>query len=610
MFLDNNFSINQKKAIDHFNGPMIVVAGPGSGKTTVIGNRVVELINKGVKEDEILVITFTKNSADDMKNRFFSIANIDETKVNFSTFHKLFFLVLRSFSKYKNINILNDNFKLELIKKIFQENSFFCDEESLADFQSEVTLLKSKCSRDTEDIKYYFSKDFFSAVYIKYEEFKKENNYIDFDDMIYLAYYELLENEKLLKFWQEKYSYVLIDEFQDINEIQYKGIKLLYNKNNFFIVGDDDQSIYSFRGASPKFFMDFKQDFPNACEIHLDVNYRSTEQIISLTNAIIIDNNKRLDKNIVGTSRSGKNPVILTSLSTFDENRFIAKKIDTLVQNGVEVTEIAVLYRTNMQGQGIVDALMDYNLPFVIKDGFRSIYNHFIFKDFIAYYNAASNIDYNKNIFRIINKPNRYLGKALLEDMDKLEGNILNNILYKSNLPEWRLESTKELMYHLKNISNKKPCDAFKYFCNVINYEEYLLEVASQRKTRASEYFKVLQELKDDMERFESFAEYFDHIEKLEMEILKNKDNLEGIILSTLHSTKGLEFDTVFIAGVNEGIIPYDKGIKEGNIEEERRLFYVGLTRAKNNLFISMISNKNDKSIEMSTFIKKLIKRK
>ncbi len=605
----SKFSKNQLDAIMHKNGPMMVVSGPGSGKTTVIANRVANLVKMGVLEDEILVITFTKNSADDMNQRYLSITNSSYTKVKFCTFHKFFYLILRSFSKFSNLKLLYDNEKNNCIKKIFKNLGLPFDDEILSNFESEMTLLKAKCSKDNEVLEDFFSNRNFAKVYEQYELYKGENSYIDFDDMIYLAYYELIENQNLLKFWKEKFKYVLIDEFQDINEIQYNAVKLILQNDNFFVVGDDDQSIYSFRGSSPKFLIQFKKDFENVQEVHLDINYRSTDQIISLTNVIIKDNIERLEKNIKGTGVSSKNPVILSSKNPIEESRFIARKISELHEKGHDYDDIAVLFRTNMQGRSIVDALMDFNIPFIVRDSFLSIHKHFIFKDFINYINFAkdnSNVECGK---AIINKPNRFIARTLLDEMSKLEGSIVDNILYKSNLPEWRLQRVHELKFHINSLKNKNPFDAFKYFCNVIDYEEYLVEYASNRKVNVTEYFDVLEELKDEMKRFETFEEYFQYIQDVEEQMSENKDNMKGVVLSTLHSSKGLEFNTVFIASVVDGIIPYEKSVSEGNIEEERRLFYVGLTRAKRNLFISTVLEKNDKKTEVSLFLKKLIKK-
>ncbi len=605
----SKFSVNQKKAILHKEGPMMVVSGPGSGKTTVIANRVKKLVQNNVLENDILVITFTKNSADDMTQRYLNLVDSSYTKVTFCTFHKFFYLILRSLPKYSDIKLLYDNEKNNCIKKIFKKLKVTADDEVLNNFESEVTLLKSKASKNNEILIDFFSNRSFASVYEEYEKFKKENNYIDFDDMIYLAYYELLENQNLLEFWKQRFEYVLIDEFQDINEIQYKAIKLILQNDNFFVVGDDDQSIYSFRGSSPRFLIQFKKDFENVKEVHLDINYRSTEQIISLTNVIIKENVERLEKDIKGVGRKGKNPVILSSKNPIEESRFIAKKIQSLREEGCDYEDIAVLFRTNIQARSIVDALIDYNIPFVVKDGFLSIHKHFIFKDFVNYINFAKD---NSNVLcgkAIINKPNRYISRTLVDEMSKHSGSIVDNIIHKSNLPEWRLEKINELKFHIKALENKNPFDAFKYFCNVIDYEEYLIEYATQRKTKVSEYFDVLEELKDEMKRFETFEEYFKYVEDIEEQMIKNKNNIKGVLLSTLHSSKGLEFDTVFIASVVDGIIPYEKSVSENNLEEERRLFYVGLTRAKNNLFISTVLEKNEKKTEVSSFLKKLIKK-
>ncbi|MFV0441503.1 MAG: ATP-dependent helicase [Lachnospirales bacterium] len=608
MSLVSNFNESQIKAILHKEGAMVVVAGPGSGKTTVITNRVVKLIDDGIDESRILVISFTKSSAQDMKNRFLYLVEKAHTDVTFATFHRLFYMVLRSNPKYKNAELLNEIEKEKSIREICVNNKIYFEKDTLSEFLKEYTLLKSKCYKENEKVEYFFSKNEFYKIYCFYESFKKENGYIDFDDMISLAYYELLENKEFRKLWQSKYDYVLIDEFQDINEVQYKSVRLILNHDNFFIVGDDDQSIYGFRGSNPSFLLDFKSDYPKAKSIALSTNYRSTNNIINFTNKVIKENENRLDKDIVGVRDGDVGLSLLSSETVFDESRFIAKKILKLHEKGVSYEEIAVLFRINMQASVLVETFLEFNIPFIVKDGFYNIHKHFIFRDFIAYINLANDPNNKEQARLIVNRPNRFISKILVEQMCKADGSFVENIIKLSGLPEWRLKRIFEFKAHLVNIKNKAPYDAFKYFLNVIGYDEFLVEYAENRKVNLKEYYKIIDELKEEMKRHTTFEDYFKHIEEVETYLQENKENLTGVTLATLHSAKGLEFDSVFLISAVEGLIPYERDSHKYDLEEERRLFYVGLTRAKNKLFVSIIKEKNDEKAEMSRFMKNIIK--
>lgn len=606
---------NQKIASMHNKGAMMVLSGPGSGKTTVITHRVKNLIEEyNVNPKDILVITFTKAAAEEMKNRFLIFSNYNQ--VSFGTFHSYFFRIIRNIYNYSLDDILQETEKINIIKKIIYELkvNFDNEEEFLQNIINEISLLKNELINPENFESESTNSNVFKEIYFEYERQKEYSKKIDFDDMLIKCYEILKKDISVRKFWQDRYKYILIDEFQDINRVQYESIKLLINKEeNIFIVGDDDQSIYGFRGSSPEFLLEFPNNFKSTKKVVLDINYRSTEQIIKLCNIVINQNKKRYHKNIKGIGVKYKAPILIRSYDANEEARRIIDKINKLKQN-IKLEEIAIIYRTNIQARAIIESLMDQNIEYQVKDKVPSIYEHFIVKDIICYLRLALDKLDNECFTKIANKPKRYLNKILINESVQSCGSTSSALEYiycNKNIKSWQLEKINELLFHLGQIKNKNTYDAIKYILNVVGYREYLEEYAQFKKINCSGLFEIADEFLDSSKEHTNIAEFLTHIENISEELnykIKQNKNNKGVVLTTMHSAKGLEFEAVFVIGCIEGIIPHEKSKSNLQIEEERRLFYVALTRAKKILYISILKTKHETAVKPSRFLNKLIK--
>ena len=612
-----NLTLNdsQYKAIIHNKGPMIVLSGPGSGKTTVITYRIKNLIeNLGVNPNKILVITFTKAASEEMKERFNNICN-KSYNVSFNTFHSYFFRIIRDYYKYDLYNILDDNEKVNIIKKIINDNNIFFDnqEEFIQAIISEISLLKNELINYKLFNSKYINSSTFTLIYEQYEKIKSEQRKIDFDDMLIQCYHLLKQNDAIRNIWINKYDYILIDEYQDANKVQYECIKMLVSlERNIFVVGDDDQSIYGFRGSSPKFLHKFYKDFKGSKKVVLNVNYRSTEQIINLCNKVIVENSNRFEKNIIGTNKKDKSPILLRSYDVSEEAKKIVEKIKRLKSN-YPLEEIAIIYRTNLQARAIVETLKDYNIEYQLKDNITNIYEHFIAKDIIAYLKLSIDKLDNESFFFFSNKPKRFLNKDMLKDAIEIcqnKSSALEYLYCKVDLKSWQIENVNELLFHLGNIKNKTAYDAVRYIIKIVGYENYIDDYANFKNIGIKGLTEIINEILESTKGFNNIQDYLNHIDNMKQEVLKKKknNNQKGVVLTTMHSAKGLEFETVFVISCIEGIIPHERSKNSLEIEEERRLFYVALTRAKTLLYISIIETKYEIKVLPSRFLKNLIK--
>ena len=603
-----NLNQGQQIAATHTLGPMMVLAGPGSGKTTVITYRIKNLIEQGVDPSDILVITFSKAAAINMQDRYKSISHIPG--VTFSTFHALFFRILKAHTDLNLDNLLGENETEKLIKRFLTELGAENDSDTISNVMLEMSLVNN----DILDIVHYNSMaiqtEDFRRMVAMYKEYKQDHNKIDFDDMLTKCYDILQDNPTILSIWQNKYKYIMIDEFQDISKIQYNIVKLLCKKHkNLYIVGDDDQSIYSFRGARPNFLLNFEKDYTNVKKALLNINYRSTDPIIKLSNAVIKHNQIRYLKDIQGTNKQGKSPVLVKINNSDVEASYIAKKINELSKSGMKLDQICVIYRTNIQNRAIVDAFSVENIPYILKDHTPSIYEHFVAKDILAYMQLAVNPKNNQALTRIINKPKRYVSKGTLSLLSG-EPFLLKSLLFSNHLQHWQKRPIEDLHYHLDVIKEAKPTKAIKYIRKIVGYDSYIKEYAAFRKTNPSGMMEVLGEITEATKKFENLQEYLDYVEDLKQNIKDKIDqnNKYGVHLSTMHGVKGLEYKAVFVISCVETLIPHGKSQTDEEIEEERRLFYVAITRAKELLYLSIIENRHEQEVKPTRFLNDLIK--
>lgn len=598
----------QKKAIEHDRGPMLVLAGPGSGKTLVITRRTQWLIEKaGVAPGNILVVTFTRAAAGEMRSRFDRLMGGRHLPVSFGTFHAVFFTILKYAYQYKVENILMENEKYDILRDIVHRIDVEMDDEK--DFLMNIAGDISRVKGDMMSLEHFYSvncsKDVFDEIYNEYNKKLKRMRRIDYDDMLLQTWQLFKERPDILLAWQKKYRYILIDEFQDINRIQYEIIRLLAKpENNLFVVGDDDQSIYRFRGAKPEILLGFTKDYPEAKLTILNKNYRSTGAIVNRAAQLINHNEQRYKKDFKAFREKGEEVLVKAFVKPADQYLKMIREIVGLHEKiGVPWEEIAVIFRTNLQMAGLVEQLMMYNVPFVMKDSVPNIYEHWIAKDIFSYMNLAFGGNRREDYLRIINRPNRYISRAYLDE-DPV--NLSNLKDYYEN-KEWMLERIEQLEYDLYMLSSMGPYPAIQYIRHSIGYDAYLKEYADYRGIKAEDLLEVLDDLMDKSHAHRTWEEWFQAIsqysETLKLRARQKFEESEGIRLLTMHGAKGLEYDVVYIPDANDGMTPHKKALTASELEEERRMFYVAMTRAKNDLRVYFTRERYGKQAEMSPFV-------
>ncbi len=608
---------NQESAVNHIDGPCMVLAGPGSGKTRVITYRIANMVvNKNIRPSSILAISFTKASSVEMKNRALSLSNdYRMNKVTYGTFHSVFFRILRYFENYSLDSIFDEKSKRLVLRGILKslnvENAD--DDETIGQVINEISYVKNELMDRIDFESEILSSDEFTKVYNLYEEHKNTINKIDFDDMLIKTYYLLKNNKPALDRIRNAYKYILVDEFQDINKVQFEVLKLIANPiNNIFVVGDEDQSIYGFRGSRPDFLLQFESYFENTKKVLLDINYRSKNEIVDVANRLIEKNENRYEKVIMCDQGKGATVNYVSPEDSEEEATFIAKDIlEEMKKEYTEYTDFAVIYRTNIQSRALVDIFMDMRIPFVVKDSVITIYDHWASQDILAYLRIALNAKSNKDWVRIINKPFRYISKDNV-NLVKEESDFINALINKCDLHPKQIKTINDLEIDLSYLKTLNPKNAISYIRSSLDYDRYILDYCSNRKIKTNGLIEILNELESSAMNFKTIQEYMEHIERVKSELIENKNNKnsDGVIFTTMHSAKGLEFKNVYIIGANEGTIPHEKSYDIGDdekkteqIEEERRLMYVAITRAEESLYISSPSSKYGKKVSKSRFI-------
>lgn len=601
------FNKGQLAAISHFKGPALVLAGPGSGKTTVIVKRIEYLIReRGVAPSNILVITFTRAAAIEMRDRFRE--NIKNAPVYFGTFHSFFFTVLKYAYHYDSSSILKNDTKRQIFKSLYYRERLDLEQEEdfLRKMEEEISRVKSEGILPENYYPVCTSAEIFRRFYNGYERELHGKGMLDFDDMMIYCHELFLKREDILGQWRRQYPYILIDEFQDICRLQYEIIKLLAAPNyNLFAVGDDDQSIYGFRGSKPELMLNFEKDFKGTKRLLLDVNYRCDDNIRFLAGNVIKHNKHRFPKKII----ANKPPVypvnIVKCKNVAKENQYVLKKIRQYLGNGIRLEEMAVIFRTNTQPAALVGRLMEENIPFVMKDRLPNIFEHWIAKDLKAYISIALGSKSRKDYLRIINRPKRYIAHAAFDgmsrevDLDEVED------FYSDK--KWMLERIENFRYDLAFLHDLSPYAGISYIRRGIAYDDFIKEYAMERGIDEDELFQTLEEIMESAKDRKTYAEWFDYMEdykrQLEEENKKRDVEREGISLVTMHSSKGLEYEVVFLIDANESIMPFHKAVLNEDIEEERRLFYVAVTRARTYLNILHTEERFHKKLSVSRFL-------
>lgn len=597
----------QQKAVCHETGPMLVLAGPGSGKTTVLLCRISRLLERGLaKPQEILALTFSKAAAEEMKSRFENLNGA--SGVSFGTFHSIFFRILRSRYGWNVEQIFQEEERRNILRNSIEAEKWDIPdlEEYISQFFSQLSLMNSELEQPNRFTPVGMPVEEFRKLYRAYEGYKERHEKLDFDDMLTQCYQLLREDVAVREYWQRKYKFILVDEFQDVNQAQFACLQILAEKHqNLFVVGDDDQSIYAFRGARPDFLLHFPTLYPAAKKVTLNTNYRSTERIVNLAERVIGNNEVRFVKNMKGIGEAGDKVTFFLAEDAAKEAAHIAEKIGRLLDEGVPLTEIAVIYRTNLQGGAFARELYKRGIPYDLRDNSGNVYEHWVAKDLLAYLLLAENEESDSALRRILNKPKRYIGKDLLAEAEAMPYTLLRSFFVCPSLKGWQEENLENLRIDLNQIRKRTPYDALKYIRKVIGYDEYLEEFAAYRRTSA----QVLQEIADEiMETAKDCADVRSFREQLERLSLQMKEQSRkkgqkrnGVALMTMHGAKGLEFRAVFLPSLVEGIVPHEKGMD--TVAEERRLFYVAMTRASEKLCLSAILQRYEKERKPSRFL-------
>lgn len=606
-----NFNENQIKAVSHKKGPAMVLAGPGSGKTTIITHRIKNLIESGVPPEKILVVTFTKAAAIHMQKKFFHIMQGENWirgsyPVSFGTFHSVFFKILKLTNNYRGENILGEREKFQILREIVLRKKIEASNmnDFLQNIASEISKVKSNMT-DTDSIEpQCCNQEIFQYVFEEYEKVLSYEQKIDFDDMLLKCHQLFQEKLKILERWQQIFEYILIDEFQDINYVQYEIIKMLAcPQNNLFVVGDDDQSIYGFRGACPELMFQFEKDFLGYEKIILNRNYRSSKKIVEISERLICNNSHRYEKNMQTDFVGEVEPEVKLFKTQFEELEYVVQKIRQLKCEGVAESEIAILVRNNSQIPEIRKFLYNREIPVNGEKKKNYIYESIIAKDIISYVKAALNyqsmdIRENQELIYILNKPVRYISRHILaqENMNfyKLRQVYGQSLEIKKNI--------EKLEFDLQMLSKLKPAAAVLYIEKGIGYENYLTDYAKEKHIKSTVLRKQLEEIKNDCCQYDTLQSWMKGIAETDEENIE-ADNIK---IMTMHSAKGLEFEAVFIVDVNQGIIPTSKAVRNRDYEEERRVFYVAVTRAKKILGVYAVTENLGCRVEPSMFLSEM----
>ena len=609
----------QDEAIKHGNGPCMVLAPPGSGKTLIVTERTRYLIEEsGVRPDQILVITFTRYAAREMKERFERLTAGKNYPVTFGTFHSIFYGILKCAYGIGANNLMSEKESSVLLQEVLDQTDIEStpevedEEELVRELLREVGMVKNGLYHLKDFYSKYLTQDEFAEVFRSYEHQKKERKKFDFDDMLVQCYALFRKKPEILQGWQKRFQYILIDEFQDINRVQYEVIRMLAApRYNLFVVGDDDQSIYGFRGAKPELMLYMKQEFPSLRTISLTVNYRSTEFITGAAARVILHNDTRFYKRVQSFRGRGQNVHVQEVLDEQEEAQYVTEEIQKKLDQGIKPGEIAVLFRAAVQARMISEILSEHRIPFEMRDYVTNFYRHFIVKDMMAYLQLAAGKRDRSLFLTICNRPLRYLARNSMENRQVNFEDLRKFYCDK----DWMLDIIDQFDVDVRMMKNMAPYAAIQYIRKKIGYDDFLKEYAEKHQISWKKLMDVMAELEERSKNFKSYDEWEIHIAKYTQELEEQQakarkirgERENKVQLMTIHSAKGLEFKDVFVIHANEGEIPHQKAEKKDEIEEERRLFYVALTRAKNNLCISYITQKNGNSIKPSRFVEELL---
>ncbi len=585
----------QKEAVLYNEGPLLILAGAGSGKTKVLTTKIAYLISeKDVSPYNILAITFTNKAAKEMKERINALVGSLSKNIQISTFHSFGLKLLRENYKYlgyeSNFSIMDSDDSLTIVKKILKNMGLDPKIYNPKAIRNKISSCKNELITPDAYTKFVVSEfeEVVHKVFTKYEQTLKENNSVDFDDLLILPIKLFKENKEVLEKYQERYKYILIDEYQDTNEAQYILTKMISSKyQNICCVGDNDQAIYGFRGANYKNILNFERDYPNSKVILLEENYRSTKNILDAANCVIRNNKNRKEKNLWSQKGDGEKIEYHKANDEKDEARYVINEIKKIISNGKNYDEIAILYRTNAQSRNLEEAFLQENMPYRVVGSFY-FYSRKEIKDLIAYLRLIHNPKDNVSLLRVINTPKRGIGLRTIQNIiDKAE---INNTSYYEAIEGSKELEFKELIEKLRKFSDN---------ATLTELIDKTLEASGLKKELEDEKSLEADIRLENLEEFKSITRAFEEREGLvsledfllEISLISDveeyKDDTNRVSLMTVHSVKGLEFDYVFVVGLEEGIFPHMNSMMDSSeLEEERRLCYVAITRAREKLYL------------------------
>lgn len=599
------FNASQREAICHKDGPALVLAGPGSGKTTVITKRL-QYLTEGlhIPPEEITVVTFTKAAAEEMQQRFQALLET-ELPVRFGTFHAIYYRILRENSQNGSLTLLKEKEKNDLIRHILRGERI--DPALAPAFLEAVRKIKGGGVLPEENALIAdAAPEQVERVFQKYRQICREKKKLDFDDMAYECLQLLQERPDVLKLWQGRCRYILADEYQDIAPIQEKILSMLaLPENNLFLVGDDDQSIYGFRGAGTEIMLSFPKKYPDTKQIFLELNYRCRPGIIRAADAVISENKSRfVKKQTAAKEASGEEEVICRGFPDQEaENREIVRLLRDIRRAG-GLSGAALLYRKHADAEALTALLNRYRIPFVRMEKAENLYEHFVTEDITAYLRFLYGDRTRKNFYRIMNRPQRQIDREGCSSETISFQELLEHHVYDTDV----IKKIRKLEQDCRRASRMSLYAALVYIRKGMGYEAYLkAEYRGEALEEAMQILQRLQELAGQAGNIKEWEQYIEEGKQKYEGKAKRKGSKEGVHILTYHSSKGLEFDHVIMPDLNEGSVPHKKAASEREIEEERRMFYVGMTRAREKLYLYYRTGSKEEPETVSRFLKALI---
>ena len=621
-----NLNPEQHRAVTAPEESVLILAGAGSGKTRVLTTRIAWLLEHNLATTgEILAVTFTNKAAKEMLTRLEGMIPYDLRRMWVGTFHGLCNRILRIHAQEaglpKTFQILDSGDQLSLVKRLMKAANIDVEKTDPKQVVNFINWCKENGLRSS-GVSAKDASDLRLGLYQAYERECQKQGVVDFAELLLRCYELLTRNDLVRAHYQKRFRHILVDEFQDTNVLQYRWLKILAGEklgpngtslNAVFAVGDDDQSIYGFRGARPDIMLSFPKQYKSLERVTIGGNYRCTSQILRAATALIRHNKKRYDKKLLAMKGSGELVHVAMYQTPAAQAEAIAKKIQQAMEQGTPPEQIALLFRTARQMNIFSRKFMEYNIPFVMKDSIQNIFEHWVAKDVLSYMKMAMG-DRSRNLFlKVANRPKRYLSRAAFTTEPVTFGSLYDYYRDKAYMCE-RINDLQNDLFAMKQMT---PYSAIDYLYHTVGYKNFLAEYAAERGVNVKDWEEIVEEIREDASGYNDFESWFSHIEEYGKQLEERKqkqgrqkspDDKPGVALMTMHSAKGLEFDIVFIPDANEGMIPYRKSVEDGQIEEERRLMYVAMTRAREHLYLSYVKQRFQKEESPSRFLKEIEK--